>query len=552
MAAQQAVNAYESPLQISPHQPSIPSQTPARTPSNASTPYSSQSTPRSESNSSRQTSSQPTRTRTAKQRGINFEAIEQQRLRIVDSIIRSQPPPAEKPAFQYGERFDQILANPEEYKTFYLGIDNLIEVGNAVSQALSHPPQRGQREKCTFHDQFILYLIWLSTNTTQKALAESTSISAPTYSRIIESVRPALHGYLSSRFMNPPRPIVNPTFPFPEVALLVDATTIPIPTPSLLYAEKKEFYDGHHHSYCMKVEVAINPRPPFQALFVSIVVPGSVHDVNLFRQGVARYIPYLKKTAEEKLLLPADSQSDSFAIMADKGYIGNFEGVRMITPLKTRSSESGTSTPSGLPFGFPPATTQSIPDVLYTSPPDVRRFPYTIPPTPPSIASPPSTTTTSSSSSASSSSSSTSVSTINPLYPTLAAVESAAAQLADETDSLAINREIARMRIPVEWFFGRLKRLWLRLSLKYTGSREALPYDIQNACWLTNLSISYKYLTEDDGIFEERLTNSQTLKRKVRQEIQDINLDAKRKREDARRRMLSTTQSPQVGDTDSM
>ena len=108
------------------------------------------------------------------------------------------------------------------------------------------------------------------------------------------------------------------------------------------------------------------------------------------------------------------------------------------------------------------------------------------------------------------------------------------------------------MRIPVEWFFGRLKRLWLRLSLKYTGSREALPYDIQNACWLTNLSISYKYLTEDDGIFEERLTNSQTLKRKVRQEIQDINLDAKRKREDARRRMLSTTQSPQVGDTDSM
>ena len=59
-------------------------------------------------------SRQSSRIRGGKQRLVNFEEIERQRLRVVDSIIRSPPIPPEKPLFQYGERFDQILACPEE------------------------------------------------------------------------------------------------------------------------------------------------------------------------------------------------------------------------------------------------------------------------------------------------------------------------------------------------------------------------------------------------------------------------------------------------------
>ena len=56
----------------------------------------------------------------------------------------------------------------------------------------------------------------------------------------------------------------------------------------------------------MKIEVAVNPHPPHQALFISNVVPGSVHDVTLFRQNIERYRVYLRKTTLEMQILPQD------------------------------------------------------------------------------------------------------------------------------------------------------------------------------------------------------------------------------------------------------
>ena len=44
-------------------------------------------------------------------------------------------------------------------------------------------------------------------------------------------------------------------------------------------------------------------------------------------------------------------------------------------------------------------------------------------------------------------------------------------------------------------------------------------------------------LIDIDGLFKERIASFQTLKQQVREEIQDINLHAKRRREDARRRI---------------
>ena len=109
----------------------------------------------------------------------------------------------------------------------------------------------------------------------------------------------------------------------------------------------------------MKIEVAVNPRSPFQTLFVSEVVKGAIHDVVLFREGLGRYIAYLRKLPSERDLLPADSYNEMFAIMADKGYIGQFPGVRIITPTKHYESQQA----------LPPSSTTSIPPFL-SSPPD--------------------------------------------------------------------------------------------------------------------------------------------------------------------------------------
>ena len=368
---------------------------------------------------------------------------------------------------------------------------------------MEKPPHRGGQEILTPHDQLVLYLLWLSTDATQLFLTKTTGVTQSTYSRTLDKIRPALRQYLTKRYSCPPRPLIVLDQPFPEVALLVDATRITIPTPSLSFNDRKTYFDGHHHCYCLKVEVATNPHPPHQALFVSEVVYGSMHDVTLFRRGLERYKIYLKKTPQEMTQLIGDNQYDSFAIMADKGYIGTFPSLRIITPVKLQPSCRSDSLYSSVSVSFPPASQRSIPTQLtgqtpefpsspfpvtpptlsqttFTTSPPIRHTTTSTPTTPgtpvssqntpyhqqnsPETSSPESfststtttTTTTTSSSSASSPSSPCNQSPFStPLYP----ASPAAREIDSDSDVTAENLLIAQHRIPVEWFFGCMKRL---------------------------------------------------------------------------------------------
>ena len=506
---------------------------------------------------------------------INFSALEAGRQRSVASVLRAQEIEETQSTLHFGPIFDQILLHPTDDRTFHLGLPALIELGNALLEYSQKPPHRGGQEILTPHDQLVLYLLWLSTDTTQIFLTKTTGVNQSTYSRTLDKIRPALHQYLTKRYSCPPRPLITLDEPFPEVALLVDATTITIPTPALSFLDRKTYYDGHHRCYCFKVEVATNPHPPHQALFVSDIVPGSVHDVTLFRMGLERYKVYLRKTLEEKSQLISDSQYDSFAIMADKGYIGTFPNLRIITPVKFRSSAPSDSFDSSIPASFPPASQQSIPTELMGSTPEFQSSPVSATPTfsrssptshtsastPATPVSPISSqntlyhqqtspeaslpdsysrrTTTTTTTTSSSSVSSTSSSVINPppfntpLYPSPAA----AREIDIDPPVATENVLIAQHRIPVEWFFGRMKRLWLRIAGKFRGDRDKLPLDIQNACWLTNISIEYKRLLSVDGIFGTQLEVSQRSHIITSQRIAQIDNEARNKRAEARQAM---------------
>ena len=252
----------------------------------------------------------------------------------------------------------------------------------------------------------------------------------------------------------------------------------------------------------------MNLRPPFQALFISEVVPGAVHDVSLFRQGYERYKVYLKKSPEERRLLPGDPD-ESFALLADKGYTGTFPGLRIITPRKIGTHSQ---TPASTPVrGYPPAssfpTTGTISPLnsMTDSPNYLAR-----------TSSLHSAAATQSSNPASSSSSSSSSST--------EAVESY-----DE-----YNKVLARVRIPVEWFFGRLKRIWLRLGCKSSSLRDNLPGDLKIACYLTNLSILYKSGNPEDIDFYQHDAISRRSDRSLEEEISNINSNARQQRQAAR------------------
>ena len=556
--------------------------------------------------SSSSTSAEPSSSsRNKKQRSsaihsaINFATFEAMRQKQVTTILSSANIESPSTSSTYGKLFDQIALNPSDDKTFHLGLEALIELGHALMQRLVKPPHRGGQELLTIHDQLIIYLMWLSISCSQSQLAKTLGLLQSTLSRTLDKIRPALNDVLMQRFSHPPRPVVDPLSPFPHVALLVDATTVEIPTPALSFSEKKSYYDGHHHCYSMKIEVAVSPHPPHFALFVSNVVYGAIHDVMLFRSGLERYKQYLLKTPDERIGIPQDSDNDSFAIMADKGYIGQFPGLRIITPSRaTPSTRSNLLYPTDH-IHFPPSSQLSIPPDLYSSPP-----PSQLPPTPslsspiqtttthsstssaPIIGSPTSTsptrtstTTTTTSSSASSSQLPDVLSSQNSPYTssTPSSTQSTSTQLhsslsssptqtiastplyppmhppvaSTPDDEITIrNKSIAQFRIPVEWFFGRMKRLWLRLASKYHGERDKLPQDLQNACWLTNLSIAYKQLTALDGIFENQVEVSHRTSTTAREQLARINNEAKLKRSAVRKSATIQYTLPTQNDPD--
>ena len=109
---------------------------------------------------------------------------------------------------------------------------------------------------------------------------------------------------------------------------------------------------------------------------------------------------------------------------------------------------------------------------------------------------------------------------------------------------------IAQHRIPVEWFFGRMKRLWLRIAGKFRGDRDKLPLDIQIACWLTNMSIEYKRLLAADGVFNSQVNISQRSQMITSQRIAQIDNEARVKRAEARQALRRSRYSSQTPGSD--
>ena len=69
---------------------------------------------------------------------------------------------------------------------------------------------------------------------------------------------------------------------FPEVALIVDSTTLEINRPGS-YSESKPFFDAKNWIYGLKKQVCVMPVSPHYALFSSKSFKGSEHDYTFFQ-----------------------------------------------------------------------------------------------------------------------------------------------------------------------------------------------------------------------------------------------------------------------------
>ena len=109
---------------------------------------------------------------------INFLAIEQSIQLQVQQIYHAQPLPNPQQTPAYGFLFHQIVLQPTQENTFRFGLPQLIELGNILSQKLGSVPRRGQSDTLIPHEKLLVYLTYLSTQTTQRFLSSKLGISS--------------------------------------------------------------------------------------------------------------------------------------------------------------------------------------------------------------------------------------------------------------------------------------------------------------------------------------------------------------------------------------
>jgi hypothetical protein len=125
--------------------------------------------------------------------------------------------------------------------------------------------------------------------------------------------------------------------------LLVDAHTTPCYHPKAPFDEAKIYFDRKNRIYGLKTEVAMSVQAPHYCTHVSNSVPGSVHNLELFKQGYERYLPYLLKLPAKHMALVGDQNNCYWALLCDKGYISPDDAspdVHWICPVKNPQSHN--------------------------------------------------------------------------------------------------------------------------------------------------------------------------------------------------------------------
>ena len=199
--------------------------------------------------------------------------------------------------------------------------------------------QPGPRPRSSWLDMIVCYLAWAKLGCDYPKLALLLGgISATRLEDNIKQIRPVLKDTLIQKwFDSPQRPRPLTDTPFPHVALLVDAHTMPCYRPKAQFDEAKIYFDGKNQIYGLKTEVAVSAQAPYYCTHVSSSVPGSVHDFELFKKGYERYLTFLMKLPAEHAALVGDQDDCYWALLCDKGYIGPDDAspdVRRICPVK--------------------------------------------------------------------------------------------------------------------------------------------------------------------------------------------------------------------------
>jgi len=205
----------------------------------------------------------------------------------------------------------------------------------------------GRGKKCQQKPMDVLFmaLTVLKHGGSWDILAQPFKIKGPTFERMITRFLPIICSKLHKLFVAD----VASTYTFDELdsekklfkgfkfaVEAVDVTFQQANRPSGNMQEGKRYFSGKHKLYGYKMELTV--RSNGLASSYSKHYPGSVSDFNIFQQRLEKHKKRLKKTEDDEDYTDncdgSEEWPNHWAILADKGYQGGADIMRMITPYK--------------------------------------------------------------------------------------------------------------------------------------------------------------------------------------------------------------------------
>jgi hypothetical protein len=148
---------------------------------------------------------------------------------------------------------------------------------------------------------------------------------SPRLYRHLHKLALAVHNRLVTKYITDLRvqPLRVTGSDYRSYGLVVDVTVQKRGRPAASFEEARRYFSRKHWIYCLKSQVVTNRQG--LALHVVANVPGSVHDLALFRSTVTEL--------EEQV---ASKPNKPIKILADKGHIGFTDShiLQLMTPYK--------------------------------------------------------------------------------------------------------------------------------------------------------------------------------------------------------------------------
>lgn len=199
--------------------------------------------------------------------------------------------------------------------------------------------KRGPQPRSSLSDALLCYLTMLCLPADQPMLAKTLGLKEAQFAGNVDRVRPILNEALKTKWPEmAPSPLEDNERGIYEAGLLVDTTTVECFKPKGRFGESKHYFDAHHWVYGLKTEIAVTSARPHVMVAKSPHSPGSVSDYEIHKKNYTNYLPYLRKSAEERHESAENGDDFPFwAVIGDKMYIGpvaDTQPERRITPKK--------------------------------------------------------------------------------------------------------------------------------------------------------------------------------------------------------------------------